>query len=90
MYTLESTVLIQSSLNFIRMLMIIISRSNLKLGQVGSKPRLLDQIIEKPCVHSRRHSFDPKFIKLCQIVNHYNVSSKLGQVGSKTRSLGQI
>ena len=40
------------------------------------------------CVHSRRHSFDPKFMKLCQKVYHHNI--KLGHVGSKTRSLGQI
>ena len=64
MYTLEGTVLIQSSLNFIRMLMIIISRSSSKLGHVGSKTRSLGQILEEPCVHTQRHSFDPKFMKL--------------------------
>ena len=73
MYTLEGTVLIQSSRNFIRMLMIIISRSSSKLGHVGSKTRSLGQILEIPSVHSRGHSFDPKFMKLCQNVNHYNV-----------------
>ena len=73
MYTLEGTVLIESSRNFIRILMIIISRSSLKLGHVGSKIRSLDQILEKPCVHSKRHSSDPKFMKLCQIVNHRNI-----------------
>ena len=72
MYTLEGTVLIQSSGNFIRILMIIISRSNLKLGHVGSKTRSSGQILEKPYVHSKRHSFEPKFMKLCQIVNHHN------------------
>ena len=25
------------------------------------------------CVHSRGHSFDPKFMKLCQNVSHHNV-----------------
>ena len=92
MYTLEGTVLIQRSRNFIEMLMIIISRSNLKLGHVGSKTRSLGQIFEKPCVHSKRHSFDPKFMKLCQnvIIIMSRSSSKLGHVGSKTRSLGQI
>ena len=25
------------------------------------------------CVHSRGYSFDPKFMKLCQNVNHYNI-----------------
>ena len=69
MYTLEGTVLIISSGNFIRMLMIIISRSSSKLCHVGSKNRSLGQILEKPCVHSKRHSFDPKFMKLYQNVN---------------------
>ena len=25
------------------------------------------------CVHSTRNSFDPKFMKLCQNVNHHNI-----------------
>ena len=50
-----------------------ISRSSLKLGHVGSKTRSLGQTLEKPCVHSRGHRFDHKFIKLCQNVNHHNV-----------------
>ena len=68
------------------------SRSHLKLGHVGSKPRSLGQIFEKSCEHSRGHSFDPKFMKLCQNVNYHNIraNSKLGHVRSKTRSLGQI
>ena len=56
------------------MLIIIISRSSSKLGCGGSETRSLGQILEKPCVHSKRHSFE----------------SKLGHVGSKTRFLGQI
>ena len=72
LYTLECTVLIQSSLNFFRMLMIIIYRSSLKLGHVGSKTGSLGQILEKR-VHSKRHSYDPKFMKLCQIVNQPNI-----------------
>ena len=67
------------------MLIIIMSRSGLKLGHVGSKTRLLGQILEKPCVysrgqilekpcvHSRGHRFENKFMKLCQNVNHNNV-----------------
>ena len=43
MYTLECTVLFQMSGHFVRMLIIIISGSNLKLGHVGSKTRLLGQ-----------------------------------------------
>ena len=64
---------IQCSFNFVRMLIIIISRSSLKLGHGGSKTRSLGQILEKPCVHSRGHSFDPKFTNLCQKVNHYYI-----------------
>ena len=52
------------------MLIIKMSRSDLKLGHVGSKTRLLDQTLEKPCVHSRGHSFDSKVMKLYQNVNH--------------------
>ena len=51
-------------------LIIIISRSSLKLGQVGPKFGLLDEIVEKPCEHSRGHSFNPKFMKLCHNLNH--------------------
>ena len=73
MYDLEGTVLIQSSRNFVRMLIIITSRPSLKLGHVGSKTRSLGQILEKPCVHCRGHSFDHKFLKICQNVDHHNV-----------------
>ena len=55
------------------MLIIIMSRSSSKVGHDGSKTRSLGQILEKPCVHSKRHSFDPEFMKLCQIVTHYNI-----------------
>ena len=65
-YTLEGTVLIQSSRNFVRMLTIITSKSISKLGHVGSKTRSLGKIIEKPCVHSRGHSFDHKFMKMLE------------------------
>ena len=70
---LEGTVVIQSSLNFFRMLIINISRSGLKLGHVGSKTRSLGQILEKPCVHSKVHSFVLNVMKLCQDVNHHNI-----------------
>ena len=56
-----------------KLLIIIISRSDLKLGHVGSKTRSLGQILEKPCVPSRGHSFDLKFMKLCQKVNHHKI-----------------
>ena len=62
------------------------------MGHAGSKTRSIGQFLENPCVHSRRHSFDPIFMKLCQIVllNEINARIKIGHVGLKTRSLGQI
>ena len=35
----------------------------MKLGHVGSKTRSLGQILEKPSVPSRGHSFDLKFLE---------------------------
>ena len=92
MYTLEGTVLIQSSRNIIRMLMIIIPRSSSTLGHVGSKTRSLGQILEKPCVHSRGTVLiqsSRNIIRMLMIIIPWS-SSTLGYVGSKTRSLGQI
>ena len=64
----------------------------LKIGSVGSKITSLGQFFVKPLVHSRGHSFDPNFMKLCQ--NHYRKKSrpglKIGHVRSKSRSVGQI
>ena len=48
------------------MCLVIKSRPEFKMGHVGSKTRSLGQFLEKPCVLSRRHSFDPVFMKLCQ------------------------
>ena len=73
------------------MVMIIISRSNSKLGHVGSKTRSLGQILEKHCVHSKRHSFDAKFMKFVRllIIIISRSGLKLGHIRSKTRLLGQ-
>ena len=74
------------------MLNIVMSRSDLKLGHVGSKTRSLGQISEKTCVHSGGHSFDSKvmyFVRMLIIIISRS-SLKLGHGGSKTRSLGQI
>ena len=48
------------------MCVVIKSRPEFKMGHVGSKTRSLGQFLEKPCVLSRRHSFDRVFMKLCQ------------------------
>ena len=55
------------------MLIIIMSRLDLKLGHVGSKTRSQDQILEKPCVHSRGHSFDSKVMKVYQNAFDHNI-----------------
>ena len=73
MYTLEGTILIQSSCVYVRMLISIISKSSSKLGHVSLKTCPQGQIIETNCVHSRGHSFDPKFMKFGQNVNPNNV-----------------
>ena len=91
MYTLEGTVVIQSSGKFVRMLILIISRSSSKLGHVRSKTRSLVQILEKFCVHSGVHSFVSNvmtFVRMLIIIISRS-SLKLGHVGSKTRLLGQ-
>ena len=48
------------------MCIVIKSGPEFKMGHVGSKTRSLGQFLEKPCVLSRRHSFDPVFMELCQ------------------------
>ena len=55
------------------MLIIIMSRSGLKLGHVGSKTRSLGQIVDKPLVYSRGHIFDLKVKKLYQNANDHNI-----------------
>ena len=74
------------------MLLIIISRSALKLGYVRSKTRSLCQILENPFVPSRGQSFDLKIMELCQkiIIIINRSGSKLDQIWSKIRLLGQI
>ena len=78
MNTREGTDLIISSRNCVGMFIIIMSRSDSKLGHVMSKTRLLGQILEKPCVHSRGHSFDSKFMKFYQNVKDHNIEVKFG------------
>ena len=58
------------------MAIIKMSRSDLNLGLVGSKTRSQGQILEKPCVHSRGHSFDSNAMKVYQNVNHHNILVK--------------
>ena len=44
------------------------------MGDVGSKTRSVNQIMEKPCEHSRSHSLGPIFIKLAQNDHLDNIS----------------
>ena len=68
------------------------------MGHVGSKTRSLDQILEKPCVHSRGHIFSPIIMKLGQnvcldeILDRFEMGQKLGQILEKpcVRSRGHI
>ena len=46
MNTLEATVLVQSSSNLLRMIILTISRSSSNMGDVESKTRSVGQIIE--------------------------------------------
>ena len=84
--------MIQNSGNFIRMLILIICRSSLKLGHVRLKTRSLGQILEKTFVHSRVHSFVLMVINFVRmlIIIVSRSSSKLGHVGSNIRSPSQI
>ena len=56
--TLVITILVQSSSNLLRMIILIISRTSLNMGGVRSKSRSLGQIYMyvKYCYHSRSHN----------------------------------
>ena len=66
MNTLEAIVYVKSSSNWLRMIILTIPQSSSNMGDVGSKTRSVGQIMEKPCKHSRGHSFGPSFTKLAQ------------------------
>ena len=74
------------------MFVLMKSRTRWKVGHVWSKTRLQGQILEKPCVRSRGHTFSLIIMKLDQNVWLDEISDKFekGHVGSKTISLGQI
>ena len=58
------------------MIILTISQSSWNMGDVVSKTRSVGQIMEKPCEHSRSHSFGPIFIKLAQNNHLDNISVK--------------
>ena len=49
---------------------------SLKMGHVGSKTRSQGQILEKPCVRSRGHIFNPILIKLSHNVGLDEISDE--------------
>ena len=75
MNTLKATVLVQSSSNLLRMIIL----TSWNAGDVGSKTRSVGLIMEKPCEHSS-HSFGPIFIKLAQNdhLDKYSVKFEYG------------
>ena len=92
MYTPEGTFFIQSSstLQNVNPHKIYVK---IETGSCWIKNEVTrSKLIKKPCVHSRGHSLDPKFLKLCQNVNIHisRTNLKLGHILSKTRLLGQI
>ena len=68
------------------------NRTDLNVGHVGSETRSLGQVLEKSCILSSRHSFDPICMKLCQKFDtiKFRKNLKLGHVGSKSKSPDQI
>ena len=52
--------------------------TSLKIACVRSKTRSLGQILEKPCVHSKGHIFNPIIMKHGQNVCLDEISDKLG------------
>ena len=72
----------------LRMISLMKSRTSLKMGHVGSKIRLLGQMLEKSCVRSRGHIFSQIIIKLGQ--NFCLNEMDEYENGSKLRLLGQI
>ena len=69
-------ILVQSSSNWLRMIILTISQSSSNMDDVGSETRSVGQIMEKPCEHSRCHSFGQIFIKLAQKDHLDNISVK--------------
>ena len=96
MNILEAIVLVQSSSNLLRMIILTISQSSSNMGDAGSKTRSVGQIMEKPCEHSRGHLLRMILVQSSSnllrmiILTISQLSSNMGDVGSKTRSVGQI
>ena len=86
MNTLEARVLVQSSSNLLRMIILTITRSSSNIGDVWSKIRSVGQIIEKP-ENTRGHSFGPIIIKLAQneCLDNFSVKFEYGSCRIKNK-----
>ena len=69
---------------------LIKSRISSNMGHVGSKTSSVDQILEKPCEHSRGHSFGPVFIKLAQNDHLDNILVKFEYQSCRIKKTGSI
>jgi hypothetical protein len=61
-----AAVLIQIFWKFYRKVVLIISRSSMKIDHLRSKTRSQELKIEKACEHSSGCSFDPNILEICQ------------------------
>ena len=84
-YTLEATILTQTSLNLLSTIVLMISQTSLIMGQMGSKSRSLGQFLEESCLHSRGHIFSPIFLKVGQNVCLDNISVKFDHGSIKVK-----
>ena len=60
------------------MFVLMISRSSLKLGHLGSKTRSPGQIKGNPCLHSRGFMSEVIIMNLAQNVCLYDIQEKFG------------
>ena len=63
----------KSSLEMVRMFILMMFRMRMNLGHFGSKTRSVGQIGEITVLLTRGHIFDPDFMKCCQNVCLGNV-----------------
>ena len=75
-------ILVQSSSNWLRMIILTISQSSSNMGDVGSETRSVGQIMEKLCKHFRAHSFVQSSSNLLRmiILTVSQSSSNMGDV----------
>ena len=67
-YAVEATFSVRYSRNLVRRFALMKPRTSLKIADVRSKARSLDQMSERPCVRSKGHIFSPIIMKLGQNV----------------------